>query len=332
MPSRHELNVRARNLGIDPASYPNDSKLEQLILWASKNTPAITGTVSSGTLTVNGDLTAGDQVLVGTAAQGGKTYTFVTALSEVKATGLLTLSDVFSDGETVSIEGYTYTFRTALSTPTVAFEVLIGVSAAVSLDNLKIAINDTGGTEGTEYSVGTYAHPLVTATTNAATTQLIEAREFGTKANSFRLSESCANAAWGAPFMGTVVTSEVAGVANVPNEVLLGANAAASLDNLKLAINNSATEGTQYSTGTKAHGLVTATTNTDTTQVVESRVFQVGNASISTTDPVDTGTHLAWGATTLASGVAKIVAVPAANASGVKATNEGLSGDKNTIV
>lgn len=311
MASRAELVNRANVMGLDPANYPNDSKLEQKVIYLETNASTMAGTLAEGTLTVDGDLADGDQVLIGTADQGGITYTFKSNLTGVKATGLIT-SDATapSAGDTVGIEGVTYTFQTSLSNPAQAYEVLIGGSAAAALDNLKIAINASGGTIGTEYSLGTVAHPLVTATTNTNTTQLVEARQFGTAANKYRLSENSSHLAWGSSFMGTVVTTEVAGVANVVNEVLLGANAAASLDNLKLAINNSATEGTQYSWGTKAHPLVTAGTNTDTTQVVTAIDMAVGE-DVSTTDPVDAGTHLSWGATTLASGVADQNAVDA---------------------
>lgn len=305
MPSRAELVNRANVMGINPASYPNDSKLEQKVIWAETNASTMAGTLATGVLTLTGDLTAGDQVLIGTEAQGGKTYTFVTALTGAKATGTLTTTDVFSDGETVSINGRTYTMRTTLSSPAQQDEVLIGASAAASLDNLKLAVNQ-GSTayptaanssgEGSTWSTGTVRHSNVIATTNANDSQVFEARDFGTAANQYDTVETCANASFAATKMS-------GGVANVLNEVLLGANAAASLDNLKLAINNSATEGTQYSAGTKAHPLVTATTNTDTEQTVEAINMAVGE-DISTTDPVDTGTAMSWAATTLASGVA----------------------------
>lgn len=312
MPSRAELVNRANVMGITASNYPNDSKLEQKVIWAETNASTMAGTLAYGTLTVDGDLTAGDQVLIGTEAQGGVTYTFVASLTGAKATGTITTTDVFADGETITINGVTYTMKATLSSPTQAYEVLIGASAAASLDNLKLAINQ-GGTAyptavdnsgvGSTWSTGTVRHPHVTATTNANDSQVVEAREFGTAAHLFDTVETCANASWGATKMS-------GGVANVLNEVLLGANAAASLDNLKLAINNSATEGTQYSAGTKAHPLVDATTNTDTTQLVTALNMAVGE-DISTTDPVDAGTHLSWGATTLASGVADQNAVDA---------------------
>lgn len=87
---------------------------------------------------------------------------------------------------------------------------------------------------------------------------------------------------------------------NVKNEVLIGASLAASLDNLKSAINGSAGEGTTYSYGTNAHTQVTATTNSDTTQVVEAiSSGTAGNSIATTTDAA----NASWGAATLAGGV-----------------------------
>jgi len=323
MPSRNELVIRAHAVGITPANYPNDSKLEQKVLYMEKNGTTYTETLGTGVLTGTGDLANGDQVLI-----GDTTYTFRTNLTGVKATGLIT-SDATapSAGDTVSIEGVTYTFQSTLSSPAQRNEVLIGISAAVALDNLKIAINASGGTEGTEYSFGTTAHPLVTAETNTNTTQVVQAKQFGTLANQYSLGETSAHLAWGSAKMGTVVTTEVAGVDNVVNEVLLGANLAASLDNLKLAINNSATEGTEYSWGTKAHTQVTATTNTNTQQTVAARNAAFDNASIGTTDPVDGGTAMSWGATILTSGVRGVIAVNTSTAAG----SAGVSGDKNLV-
>lgn len=324
MPSRNELVIRAHAVGVTPSNYPNDSKLEAKVLYMEKNGTAYTETLGTGVLTGTGDLTSGDQVTI-----GNRTYTFRTALTGVKATGTLTSTDVFSDGETVNIEGVTYTFKTALSNPAQAYEVLIGANAAASFDNLKLAINqgstayptaaDDSGV-GSTWSTGTVRHPLVTATTNANDSQVVEARDFGTRANEYSTTETCANASWGA-------TKLSGGVANVEDEVLLGANLAASLDNLKSAINNTGTEGTDYSYGTKAHVQVTATTNTNTEQTVASRNAAFDNASIATTDPVDTGTAMSWGATILTSGVRGVVAANTTTYAG----SAGVSGDKNHV-
>ena len=54
-------------------------------------------------------------------------------------------------------------------------------------------------------------------------------------------------------------------------DVDIGASAAASLDNLKAAINATGTEGTTYGTGTLVHPTVEATTNTDTVQTLQAK-------------------------------------------------------------
>lgn len=115
----------------------------------------------------------------------------------VKATATLTSSGVFQDTETVTIDEVEYTFVDALSTgPTVAYEVLIGASAAASLDNLKSAVNATAGV-GTTYSTGTAIHPTVTATTNADDSQVFEAKTLGAAGNLIATTETTANNAFG---------------------------------------------------------------------------------------------------------------------------------------
>ena len=302
MSTRADLSLRARNVGIDPANYPNDSKLEQRVIYEEKQSATETGALAVGTLTsdaTNPD--AGGTVTIGIAGEGQKVYTLVAALTEAKATAVLTGTDVFSDGETVSIGDVTYTFKTTLSSPSVANEVLIGASLAASLDNLKSAINDSG-TEGTHYSTGTVAHPEVTATTNTNTEQTVEFVRVGTDGNELGVGENAANASWGAANLA-------GGVDPVENEVLIGAAAADTLDNLKSAINGTSGAGTTYSTGTDAHTEVTATTNTDTTQVVQSISYNSGE-TIATTE---SATHLSWGAAALASGTPKVVAKVAAD-------------------
>ena len=87
---------------------------------------------------------------------------------------------------------------------------------------------------------------------------------------------------------------------HIDNQVLIGADAAASLDNFKSAVNGTAGAGTTYSINTEAHTQVTATTNTDTAQTVQAReTGLVGNA-IATTETCD---NVAWGAAVLESGV-----------------------------
>ena len=124
----------------------------------------------------------------------------------VKATGVLTSSGVFQDTETVTVEGKTYTFVDALSGA--ANEVLIGANAAASLDNFKSAVNGTAG-EGSTYGTGTVAHDLVTATTNSATAQTVEAKRVGTYANAYATTETCDNVAWGAAVLESGAESSI---------------------------------------------------------------------------------------------------------------------------
>ena len=98
----------------------------------------------------------------------------------VAASGTLTTSGPPANGATVTIGTQVYTFQTTLTN--VAGNVLIGVSAATALDNLKAAVNkDAGG--GTTYAAATVIHPTVTATTNSDSTQLFVAKVAGVAGN-----------------------------------------------------------------------------------------------------------------------------------------------------
>lgn len=316
MPSRAELNLRARAVGFDPATIPNDSKLEQKVLYLEKNMTTQAGGAGTQTITSNGTAPTN----LDTVTIGSRTYTFVSSLASAKATGTLT-SDATAptDGDTVTIGDTVYTFKDTLSTgPAVPFEVLVGASAATALDNLKSAINATAGA-GTTYATGTTIHPTVTATTNTDTTQVVEAKTAGPAGDAIATTEASTHLSWGAATL-------LGGNTPAANQVLIGASAAAALDNLKAAINGTGTAGTDYSADTAVHPQVTATTNTDTTQVVESRDSAVSNASIGTTEAAAT---LSWGAATLAGGTAARVADATA---GVKDNIAAVSGDKNVSV
>ncbi len=327
MPARQELVIRANAVGITASNYPNDSKLEQKVLYMEKNGTTYTETLGTGVFTTAGaDVSTGD-----TATIGNRTYTFRTALTGVKATSTLT-SDATapSDGDTVTIEGRTYTYKTTLSNPAQANEVLIGASAAIALDNIKLAINQ-GGTNyptaadnsgmGTTWSTGTVRHPLVNATTNTNTTQVVEANDYGTQANQFATAETSSHLSW----TGTALSG---GTANVLDEIKIQASAAATLDVFKDAINNTSsvgTEGTDYSAGTKAHTQVTATTNTNTAQTVAARNAAFDNAKIAIST---TGSgNMVAGAATLASGVRGVIVVDSTAATG----SAGVSGDVNHV-
>lgn len=117
-----------------------------------------------------------------------------TTSAGVKATGVLTASDVFTDGETVTAGDKVYTFVDALSGA--ANEVLIETTPE-TLDNFKSAVNASAGA-GTKYGLGTAANPNVTATTNTDTEQTVEAYRVGTYGNAIVTTSTAADVAWGA--------------------------------------------------------------------------------------------------------------------------------------
>lgn len=93
--------------------------------------------------------------------------------------------------------------------------------------------------------------------------------------------------------------TDLTGAEGLPYEVLIGANAAASLDNLKLAINATGTAGVEYGWGTVAHPTVIATTNTDTVQTI---VARVPGTTPNTYPTTETAATLSWADTTLGGG------------------------------
>lgn len=274
--------------------------------------------VTTGTATrvVWEDTTLGGGTGDSTAGVDGETVTISTYEF---AESVLTASGTISDGDTVTIGDKVYTAKTALSSAVRPNEVLIGVSTAVFLDNLKSAVNGTAGV-GTTYSTGTVAHKFVSATTNTDTTQKFVAIFAGEDYNSLATLETGANLSWADTTLGggtttsnpahntvdsqtyTFVTalSEATGATAVPNQILFGASSATALDNLKLAITGGATEGTEYSTGTSQTTLVTATTNADTTQIFEALVAGVEGNYIAVSDTIANG---AFGTDTLIGGV-----------------------------
>lgn len=226
----------------------------------------------------------------------------------------------FADNEVVVIGALTYRMKNTLA---LAFDVKIGASVTATLASLRKAINGTG-IAGTDYFAGTTAHPLVIATASDATTLTAYSRTYGVTNNSLATTETSAHNAWGGTTLGgagntagvatvtgtfningtdyyftTELQESVTGVA-VANEILWVTNDATALDNMKLAINGTGVEGTDYSTGTNANSDVVATTNGNTTQVIEARVWGTLGNNITTTESMTT---TAWTSTTLTGGV-----------------------------
>jgi hypothetical protein len=111
-----------------------------------------------------------------------------------RASGTLTATANFANGETVTTGTKTYTFQTVLTN--VDGNVLIGGSLAASLSNIAAAIN-LGAGSGTVYAAATTANTFVYAVAGA-TTLLVTALQAGAAANATATTETAANASFGA--------------------------------------------------------------------------------------------------------------------------------------
>lgn len=207
----------------------------------------------------------------------------------VRAESVLTVNTVL-DGQVFVIGAKTYRAKTV---PDQAYDIALGANDEAFIVNAKKAVNASGVGDGTDYFAGTLINADVVATTINATTMKVVGRVTGTSKNAIVTTGTESTLVWADTTLGggtgasnagiaghtvtvdsivyTIVTdlSESVGAVAVPNEVLYGSSDATALDNLLLAINAGATEGTNYSTGTEQPTSVTATTNTNTTQKIE---------------------------------------------------------------
>lgn len=282
MPSRAQLELRARVVGVTTTNYPNDSALEQRVIYEEKAASTVAGALATGTITSDAtNPSDGD-----TATIGSYVYTFKTALGDAAATNTLTSNNTqVTAADTVTVNGQVYTFR---ATPSVAYDVTIGANADGSLTNLEAAINGTG-TAGTTYGVGTATHPTVSSSDVASHVLTLTARNVGTAGNALTLAKSAATLSVGA--------ATFSGGASSPNQVLIGTAATDTLDNLKSAVNGTAGAGTTYGSGTPTNRDVTAGTKTATTIV-----FTATNASVTNAPTTETSAHLSFGGATLTGG------------------------------
>lgn len=93
---------------------------------------------------------------------------------------------------------------------------------------------------------------------------------------------------------------------NVDGNVLIGATASDSLDNLIAAITLGAGSGTLYAAATTANTFVTAAAGVGDTMVATALTAGTAGNTIATTDPVDGGGVISWGAATLTGGAGDV--------------------------
>ena len=79
MPSREQLNLRARVVGLDPSTIQNDSVLEQRVIYLEKNATTVTGASATTTLTSTGTASNNETFTIGT-----RVYTLKTTLTGAK--------------------------------------------------------------------------------------------------------------------------------------------------------------------------------------------------------------------------------------------------------
>jgi hypothetical protein len=252
--------------GIGPDN-PYLSMIDHCVV-SNNGTPGI---VATDTLTSNNT-----NVSVNNTVVTGNLYASTTLTSD---------GNVPSNNDTVTLGSTTYTYKTTLTG--VANEVLIGVTTTSALANLKSAINQSSG-RGTTYGNGTVANTLASAssTSTPATKLKVISILNGTGGNSTTTTTTATHLSFTGSTLsgGTNVTYLfVSSVVN-PYDVLIGANADASLTNLSNAINAGTGSGTLYGTGTDANPLVSAGTVTAHAIVISA----LGSGSVYNTTTLST--------------------------------------------
>lgn len=127
---------------------------------------------------------------------GSLTITEAFDTGGVRAYGVLSSTAAPANTDTVTIGSTVYTFKTTLTASTTAFEVLIGVSEATSLNNLAAAIN-LGTGAGTLYGSLTTVHPEVTAVSNGVNALTVTSKLNSTAHDALATTETHTNATWG---------------------------------------------------------------------------------------------------------------------------------------
>lgn len=261
--------------------------------WAGGGSTLANGAdavAAEGTLTFTDVGNAADEIVIGDV-----TYTLVAALTGAAgevliggdiegtrdnlldaingsgdvAAGVLTAADNPVDGDTVTINQTIYTFKTALTSPTAPYEVLIGAAATNSLDNLIAAVNSGAGA-GTTYGAMTPPNADVSAAAGAGDTIDFASLYSGADANAIETLTTGADLSWGDPTM-------------------LGATGS----------------GVTYDADLEAHSQVSGAANsTDAIDVTALVAGVAGNDIDTTTD----SSEAAWGATTLENGAEAVAA------------------------
>jgi hypothetical protein len=103
----------------------------------------------------------------------------ISAFQGTAASGVLSFATHPANGDTVTIGATTYTFRTS---PTVAYDVVLGANKAAAITNLDAAIL-ANGSAPTNYNTGTLANPLIGTSVISGDTIVVTAARTGLAGN-----------------------------------------------------------------------------------------------------------------------------------------------------
>ena len=272
-------------------------------------TAAVTTPGNSGVVTVTANING-----TGNGTSTGNSVALVSTAGLTASHGTLQGGQA---GSTVTVGGKTYTFVAALSTIPTANEVLGGSATgtgveATALANLVLAVNQGTGA-GTNYGAGTTQNTQVSAGASTGTTVTFTADNAGTTGNTISGVSSGAGTFATLDFTGGVNAGAAPAAAagdsvTVGNQtynfvaalttptanqiqVLVGSTEAASLNNLVNAVNGGSGSGETYAYGsnavvnTSASAAVSTNATTGLDQVVFTALTKgtVGNTIASST-------------------------------------------------
>lgn len=260
-----------------PASSPTARTLESLaaavndwqrdlygIALGTDDCPLVAATYTATTLVLTARTAgaAGNAITTTETLTNGAwgAATLASGADAVAATGTLTFTGQPTAAQTVTVGAFTYTFVAALTGA--AYEVLIGASAQATRDNLLDAMQGDG----------TVATGVLTASANPAAGGIVRIGDY----------------------YYTIVTALSS--PGAPFEVLRGAAATNTLDNLIAAINSAAGGGTLYGYNTPKNPDVSAAAGAGDTIDLSSRYSGVEANYITTTED---SASLSFGASTL---------------------------------